>query len=820
MSDPLLLVSALFLVISLVGCFLWGGPKNIFLRILLGIGFWIVFLFTILYFVAHSFTGEGFTEGVTYHLRYGFEDVNFALFKYRIIFGVGLIIGTLCLSLWIALRKKHSKQFFFLAPLFLLLSIGFHPTTEYLRNLISTQVSQTPIDPNSTFYQYYKYPEIEQTGKPLNLVVLYLESVERAHLDDEIFPGLTPNLKKLESQSISFTNLYQAPHTGFTIGALVASQCGIPSIAPSRVEHRGGTETYLGGAKCLGDLLSEAGYDLTYYGGASSRYSGKGLFYRSHGFDEVQGFHGLKPRIENPKYRNGWGLYDDSLLGLVYDRFIELSEKQKPFGIFSLTIDTHPPGYLSQTCEQNGVQYKRKNKILSAIHCSDWLVADFVQKIRQSPYGENTVIAIMTDHLSYAFASKLNQKQRGPLLFINMPQGESQTIKTVGTHYDFSSTLLPLIGFSAEIGLGQNLFTADLAEAAERKKIIKENTSKWTQEIMSFWNFPKLGEELFIDSEANKVFVGGQSLKLPLMLKFQEDFTIHPVFAIDPFQRNLNLLNKKQHTNNKPFIIIESCYNTNLMVQSNHTQKPKGLCMLSPYKHISLKGIESLSRAEIEAMLGIGSADDDRTLILVDSGFSTRVLRLSKQELQKTDVVSYLKKAVGRRYEYFSIPLKINKKQLKCLLPQCEVEDIFTWMRLPINQDNHLVVDDIKVLRHIAKNTPEIVPQIIAQIDDPKYYQELKENLRFGKVIWHVDSFILKLQENNIPMSKGFAVLNLMKGSVAAAISPLHLNPEVKKFFKKKRIPLYVFRIKDTKEKSKLQEELGVDRFYFDQLDL
>lgn len=51
----------------------------------------------------------------------------------------------------------------------------------------------------------------------------------------------------------------------------------------------GGMDIYLPGATCIGDILKHIGYSMTYSGGASLVFGGKGDFYRSHGFDIVRG---------------------------------------------------------------------------------------------------------------------------------------------------------------------------------------------------------------------------------------------------------------------------------------------------------------------------------------------------------------------------------------------------------------------------------------------------------------------------------------------------------------------------------------------------
>ena len=120
-----------------------------------------------------------------------------------------------------------------------------------------------------------------------------------------------------------------ADGTGGTVWAVSASQCGLPLYLPNLAILNKGTGKFLSSATCFGDLLKDEGYYLSYYGGASLGFTGKGNFFRTHGFPDVYGKEELQPLLEDPDYLNFWGLYDDSLFDIIYERFLELSESKK-----------------------------------------------------------------------------------------------------------------------------------------------------------------------------------------------------------------------------------------------------------------------------------------------------------------------------------------------------------------------------------------------------------------------------------------------------------------------------------------------------------
>ena len=105
-----------------------------------------------------------------------------------------------------------------------------------------------------------------------NLVYIYMESLERTYFDPKIFSDVAPRLRKWEgsSDTTAFTDLRQLGEAGvlsFTMGGIVASQCGIPiklknSAAFTNIHgdaintKLGNVNTFLPGVTCLGDVLT------------------------------------------------------------------------------------------------------------------------------------------------------------------------------------------------------------------------------------------------------------------------------------------------------------------------------------------------------------------------------------------------------------------------------------------------------------------------------------------------------------------------------------------------------------------------------------
>ena len=304
-------------------------------------------------------------------------------------------------------------------------------------------------------------------GEQRNLVVVYLESVEDTFFDETLFPGLVPNLTGLrEEEGVWFSEMRQYPGTGWTIAAIVASQCGVPLLSEiwgndifEKIDNPFAQVT------CLGEYLGDAGYTTAFVGGASLRFAGKGTFLKDNGFDIRLGLDEL-PNTGAHK----WGLYDNDTFAHAKSLFDGLAGGEAPFLLSVLTLDTHfPDGMPSPGCEPYA---EDALPMLDAVHCADQLVADFVAHVRTSRVGENTVIAILSDHLFMEGEVRdiLAKGVRKPFFFLLDPGRASQKRGGVYTHFDVAPTLLEVAGMpGAWFPFGQSLLSHEEGLAVERR---------------------------------------------------------------------------------------------------------------------------------------------------------------------------------------------------------------------------------------------------------------------------------------------------------------------------------------------------------------
>ena len=356
-----------------------------------------------------------------------------------------------------------------------------------------------------------------------NLLFVFLEGFEAIYTDENLFPGLTPNLQALNEEGWQLDNMQQVEGSGWTMAGIVSSLCGTPLLYESSF---GGNEVLfsrvLDKATCLPDVLNDAGYQQIFMGGASLGFANKGSFLREHGFDTTLGRHELVNELADPNYVNGWGLYDDSLFSQALEQFNSLAASEQPFNLTLLTVDTHHPiGEPSASCsEYNQID----NSILHAVHCTDYLLGEFLDQVKANPAYEDTVVVLVSDHLAMrnnAFPLFPENYQRR-LYFNVLNSGVAAEQEIFATPLDISPTVLQLLGVKHDVAFlaGLNLLNAPLIGAVRNtydpnwldaiRYINSNHLSTVEENIIFSLNRRSLGEMGFSESISNVRYNGGQ----------------------------------------------------------------------------------------------------------------------------------------------------------------------------------------------------------------------------------------------------------------------------------------------------------------------
>lgn len=230
------------------------------------------------------------------------------------------------------------------------------------------------------------------TDPPRNLVLIYVESLQNK------FVRADRPLARWRAQNTSARRYLTLPGTQWTLGGMLASQCGLP-LMPTGWSGRNNfdeTQAPLRGATCLGDVLRKAGYETAFVGGADPAFAGKQYFLHEHGFDHVYGRDDIRQQMNGYQWPEGWwGAEDHTMLAFATDVLDDLERSHKPFFLSLLTLDTHgPDGFPSRHCPPP----REHQRMQDIFDCSLNAVETFLAELDRRGLDDNTVVVLMGDH--------------------------------------------------------------------------------------------------------------------------------------------------------------------------------------------------------------------------------------------------------------------------------------------------------------------------------------------------------------------------------------------------------------------------------------
>jgi phosphoglycerol transferase len=344
------------------------------------------------------------------------------------------------------------------------------PITLFLKNSVTTNHVQAAFD----FKNEIGLKVTDRPDEKKNLIVVYLESMERTYRDLDVTKAVFEPLKVRADQGIEATNVRQTVGTEFTIAGIVATQCGVPLVPEGlssiffrkkSVEDQMGAHErpFLPKITCMGDILAEDGYELSYINGASLNRFSKRSFFQTHGFDRVYGLD--EAPAERIKGRtNSFGMNDALLFEMIYEEYDRLVAVDKPYAFSFLSLSTHgPDSFLDNDCAFDDSD----SKLPEAMECTLKLLEDFLAYVDANGNGRETQIVIMSDHL--AMSNTLNKHLRtSPVprrnLFIMQGPHGTGVLERDATAMDIYPTMMEQMGYKFANGranLGRSMFTPD-----------------------------------------------------------------------------------------------------------------------------------------------------------------------------------------------------------------------------------------------------------------------------------------------------------------------------------------------------------------------
>lgn len=461
-----------------------------------GIYFAAILLFCLNHWI-NRFFGRPDIDQIAYHLQFGAQGLEASdpaiaerFLLWCVLLPFVLLATVLLTERWAiaACRYRRVLRACPVLPKLALLSV----VLLWLVQLSVVDYLASSMGPDYFARHYVKPSTVAVHGsRPKNLVLIYVESLEAGYGNRRVFgSNLIAPLTDLGASS--FRSFVQAPGTGWTIAAMVATQCAIPLKRVTIFDENTQGEqvrSFLPNATCLGDILARHGYRNVFMGGASASFAGKGRFLRAHHYHEVLGKEDWQAQGVREASMNGWGLFDHALFSRARARLSQLHAAGQPFNLTLLTVDTHEPsGHLSHSCARRG-----HRGFTGVIRCTAAEVADFVRFVRERGYLADTNIVILGDHTARRnpLSDTLERMPERTLFnaFIGAtlpPRNREQLL-----HFDLLPTILEFSGFSVDggrLGLGYSGFNTHGARPAPgRLADMRSSLLNRSEAYLSLW---------------------------------------------------------------------------------------------------------------------------------------------------------------------------------------------------------------------------------------------------------------------------------------------------------------------------------------------
>jgi phosphoglycerol transferase MdoB-like AlkP superfamily enzyme len=361
------------------------------------------------------------------------------------------------------IRSEESKEIDFISK------AGYGTNIrQAFADFLGVDISDIPqTNPENSLIVNLAYNKEIETIRP-NVILIVMESfgsdLIKYNSDDFNVLG---ELKKHFDQDIVFLNFLAGHHV--TIGSLEAT---ITNVA------RKPMSPYLSQSKFVYNRYAFAGpkpykdkdYKTFFIYGGNMGWRGLEPFMLSLGFDEVLGEGAMDSKLP----RNQWGIFDGYLFDFVFET---LQKSDQPKFIQVLTMTNHPPFSLPKDYKKlplNPPEILKKriqDKELAQMRFETYqyanqVLGEFITKIKNSKYADNTIIAVTGDHNFWGLFQYQSQDLLDKLsvpFYLYIPKKlrpRTLDTKVFGSHLDIMPTLYHLsLSKINYMAMGQNLLS-------------------------------------------------------------------------------------------------------------------------------------------------------------------------------------------------------------------------------------------------------------------------------------------------------------------------------------------------------------------------
>lgn len=353
---------------------------------------------------------------------------------------------------------------------------NFMPNSEAVKYFTPIHKPAGDIKASLDSTAFYKdIPLRTKDGKPMNVVVLIMESFSKQHIGyynnvkDECGKygkkeTFTPFLDSLLTNcSMTFRHSYANGRKSIE---------GMPSVLssiPNFVEPFFLTPASMNKLSGMARELSEnKGYSTAFFHGAERGSMGFEAFAKATGFQHNYSREEFKT---DPNYNGDddfdgtWAIWDEEFLQFSADHFSDL---KPPFMTAIFTASSHTPFDLPE--RYVGKFRKGRVPIQECVMYSDNALRQFFNKAKKQPWYENTLFVITADHVS-GQVDPFYKSTLGyycvPIIFYapGFPELRGYDEETIVEQADIMPTVLTLLGYDKPyVAFGQDILTTPRSE--------------------------------------------------------------------------------------------------------------------------------------------------------------------------------------------------------------------------------------------------------------------------------------------------------------------------------------------------------------------
>jgi phosphoglycerol transferase MdoB-like AlkP superfamily enzyme len=210
------------------------------------------------------------------------------------------------------------------------------------------------------------------------------------------------------------------------------------------------------------------GYDTSFIYGGSSGWRNIGTFASNLGFNKILG----EGRLKSSWSKGSWGIYDEYLFDAIFE---DLTSEGGSKFIFALTTSNHSPytlpkGYkvlpleIPESLKEKIYDMDEAGKRFATYQYANEMLARFIDRIKNSKYADNTIIAVTGDHSFnlYQIDSLLDRVKVPFYLYIPKSLKPKNIDTSVfGSHLDIMPTLYNIsLSNESYISEGIDLFSS------------------------------------------------------------------------------------------------------------------------------------------------------------------------------------------------------------------------------------------------------------------------------------------------------------------------------------------------------------------------